>query len=284
MPKKDRPVLLSEDDLALLYLRFEKHPLEAFRSGWNYMNPVKKPEAFLLPPLGVFDPSPAISDDTREELETKAWQGDLNALATLIRQDPRYIGCPWTLAVTARLREAALARTPEEREDADDRLRKLAQAWIAVDRRGLHFSEPPAWQVALIGDGLMKAYTEAMAHPPLVFSDDSPDWVEQIRERESRPVRLREALTRAEETFRRCVGAAMRKHPDQQWLDWFKEDLEHLLRGDGRRTRKMVVTDRLAIVFDLKHKEGWKLERAKTLWEQGRPWWRAKKGKKAKSK
>lgn len=281
MPKKDRPVLLSEDDLALLYLRFEKHPLEAFRSGWNYMNPVKKPEAFLLPPLDVFDPSPAISDDTREELETKAWQGDLNALATLIRQDPRYIGCPWTLAVTARLREAALARTPEEREEADDRLRKLAQAWIAVDRRGRRF-EPPAWQVALVGDGLMKAYTEAMTHPPLVFSDDSPDWVEQIRkvrERESRPVSLPEARIRAEETFRCFVGAAMRILPDQRWLAWFDADLKLLLEGDGRSTLETVVLNRLEKVF------GWERGRVKTLWKQGQPWYRrTNKGKKAKSK
>jgi hypothetical protein len=283
MPKKDRPVRLSEDDLVYLYVGFSEN-----RDKPNWENPEKKPEAFELPIPGPPGPPPAISDDTREELETKAWRGDLKALATLIRQDPRYIGCPWTLAVADLLRRnAAWAETQERRAEWRDRLTELAGAWIAVDHRG-HRLLPPPWRVALIGDGLMKAYTEAMTHPPLIFSEDCigaeamAAWMEQVRkdrEKASRPVRLPEARTRAAETFRRFVGPARLRHPDQQWLDWFEDDLKHLLKGDGRRALETVVIDRLAIVFDLKHKKGWELGRVKTLWELGQPWWRAKKGK-----
>jgi hypothetical protein len=270
MPKKDRPVRLSEDDLVYLYVGFSE---DWDNPDWD--NPEKKPEAFELPKPGPPGPPPAISDDTREELETQAWRGDLNALATLIGQDPRYIACPWTLAVAdlAR-RNAAQAETQERRAWCRDRLTELVEAWIAVDHRG-HRLDPQPWRVWVIGEGLMKAYTEAMTHPPLIFSDDSPAWVEQVRkaqERVSRPVRLPEARTRAEETFRRFAGSAMRIQPDRQWLDWFEEDLNHLLGGDGRRRLKKVVIERLEKVFKLP------AGRVKTLWAQGRPWWRAKKG------
>lgn len=193
-------------------------------------------EAFTLPPAPWVLVSFLIND--RRALETAAWQGDLEALARLIRRDSRYMGCPWTLAVASELRLGALvARTRQERVDCRGGLAHLAKAWIGLDQRGRHI-EPWPSMVARVGEDLTETYTEAMA---------------------DRSIRFSEALKRAERKFRelRIVPAQ-----SDRWLIWLKEDLEHL-RGNRRLKVKTVVTNRLEKVFKLPP------GRAKTLWKRG---------------
>lgn len=211
--------------------------------------PERKREAFVLPPVTrLVRPRHPISDQDREALETAAWQGDLQALAELIRRDPRYIACPFTLALAAVLRRQAeqthtrwrgdrLVR--EDRDEAREGLKALAQAWMGLHQQGRR-PEPPPSTVALLGHTITEVYTEASAQ---------------------RAVRLSEALKVTKEKMY-GLGSLLWVHPDK-WGPWIKEDLKYLRDGDGRRTLKTVVIDRLVEVFELP--DG----RVRTLWKQG---------------
>jgi hypothetical protein len=158
-----------------------------------------------------------------------AWQGDLRALAALIRQDPRYIACPFTLVVASMLRhQAEQTHTrwrgdPQVRTDRDEArkgLDALARAWKGLNQRGRR-PGPTTSAVALLGHALTEVYTEA--------------------KRVRRAVRFPEALKVAKRKICELGGVAW-VHPDQ-WGPWIEEDLG-FLRNNPRRV-KTVVTDRL---------------------------------------
>ena len=243
-PKHPPPLRLSLLYLSILHAYFSDNASDC--ASWIEVKPERKRkrEAFVLPPVTrLVRPRHPISDQDREAMETAAWQGDLLALAELIRRDPRYIACPFTLAVAVVLRRQAeqthsrwrgdpLVR--EDRDEARAGLKALAQAWMGLHQQGQP-PEPPPSTVALLGHALTEVYTEARAQ---------------------RAVRFSEALKVAKEKMY-GLGSLVWVHPDQ-WGPWIEKDLRFVRdnprRGDPEyRTVKTVVTDRLEVVFELSH-------------------------------
>lgn len=99
----------------------------------------------------------------RRDLEQKAvaMGGDITALCSLIRFSPRYLSCPWTMAVIEALRATRRnAKTARELEDAKNALGLLAEALRGGDLRGKH-AHPGARHVSMLYRLLLPLYEAA---------------------------------------------------------------------------------------------------------------------------
>lgn len=78
--------------------------------------------------LPVNDGEPTECVAWRRDREQEAQKGDVTALAALLRFSPRYLTCPWTVAVIQALRSKRVgAKTPQERAPATGALDLLAE-------------------------------------------------------------------------------------------------------------------------------------------------------------
>lgn len=105
----------------------------------------------------------------REGLEQRAAQGDIEALAGLIRLDLDYLKTPQiVLAIRVLRSRAVLARTPEEQQEAKTGLEAIANA-LLPDLRGLKCPPSPT-DAARVYREMLKAYKAAKRgeEPPKV--------------------------------------------------------------------------------------------------------------------
>jgi hypothetical protein len=93
----------------------------------------------------------------REGLEQRAMQGDINAVADLLRRDLDYLKTPHVGAIVRSLQmHMVQARTAEERSKAMAGLRKLVKA-LLPDLRG-QAAMPHPGEVALVYHAILQAY------------------------------------------------------------------------------------------------------------------------------
>lgn len=116
--------------------------------------------------LPADDGEPPECVDWRRDLEQEAKNGDLAALARLIQFSPRYLTCPWTVAVIQALRsKRGGAKTLQDREDATGALDRLAEALRGHNLKGKR-PHPGAKVVATLYDLLLPLYEAAQKDIP----------------------------------------------------------------------------------------------------------------------
>lgn len=115
---------------------------------------------FALSPIpGV--PVPSDITTYRQALERQAMDGDIAALADLVRLDVRYLGTPQVIATVGILRlQQHWAVTKAERAVGTKGLKLLADALSGYELRGVR-PHAEAWHVAMLYDLLLPAYRVA---------------------------------------------------------------------------------------------------------------------------